>query len=102
MRVMTVPRFRAVRVRRHARQAGVRRLRRALRARPRSAAVAVRERRAILEKKFAPAVRCASPGGWPATVQAFEAARERGLEGIVARDEASTYETGKRSRRGAR
>src|SRR2546429_167801 len=29
--------------------------------------------------------------------KAFEAARERGLEGIVAKDEASTYETGKRS-----
>ncbi len=56
------------------------------------------ERRAILEKEVRPggplrlARRLASDG-----FKAFEAARERGLEGIVAKDEASTYETGKRS-----
>ena len=56
------------------------------------------ERRAILEKEVRPggplrlARRLASDG-----FKAFEAARERGLEGIVAKDEASAYETGKRS-----
>jgi len=56
------------------------------------------ERRAILEKEVRPAGplrlarRLASDG-----FKAFEAARERGLEGIVAKDEASAYETGKRS-----
>jgi len=56
------------------------------------------ERRAILEKEVRPggplrlARRLASDG-----FKAFEAARERGLEGIVAKDAASAYETGKRS-----
>jgi bifunctional non-homologous end joining protein LigD len=56
------------------------------------------ERRAILEKEVRPggplrlARRLASDG-----FKAFEAARERGLEGIVAKDEGSAYETGKRS-----
>jgi len=56
------------------------------------------ERRAILEKEVRPggplrlARRLASDG-----FKAFEAARERGLEGIVAKDETSAYETGKRS-----
>jgi len=56
------------------------------------------ERRAILEKEVRSAGslrlarRLASDG-----FKAFEAARERGLEGIVAKDEASAYETGKRS-----
>ena len=56
------------------------------------------ERRAVLEKEVRPggplrlARRLGSDG-----FKAFEAARERGLEGIVAKDEASTYETGKRS-----
>ena len=56
------------------------------------------ERRAILEKEVRPggplrlARRLASDG-----FKAFESARERGLEGIVAKDAASTYETGKRS-----
>ncbi len=56
------------------------------------------ERRAVLEKE----VRAAGPlrlarrlGG--DGIKAFEAARERGLEGIVAKDAASLYETGKRS-----
>jgi bifunctional non-homologous end joining protein LigD len=63
-----------------------------LRARP------LAERRAVLEKEVRPsgplrlARRLASDG-----FKAFEAARERGLEGIVAKDAASTYETGKRS-----
>jgi len=56
------------------------------------------ERRAALEKEVPPgaplrlARRLAGDG-----FKAFEAARERGLEGIVAKDAASTYETGKRS-----
>ena len=56
------------------------------------------ERRAVLEKEVRPAGplrlarRLASDG-----FKAFEAARERGLEGIVAKDAASPYETGKRS-----
>jgi bifunctional non-homologous end joining protein LigD len=56
------------------------------------------ERRAVLEKEVRPggplrlARRLASDG-----FKAFEAARVRGLEGIVAKDAASTYETGKRS-----
>ena len=56
------------------------------------------ERRAILEKEVRPAGplrlarRLANEG-----FKAFEAARERGLEGIVAKDSASTYEAGKRS-----
>jgi DNA ligase D-like protein (predicted ligase) len=56
------------------------------------------ERRTVLEKE----VRAAGPlrlarrlGG--DGFKAFEAARERGLEGIVAKDAASLYETGKRS-----
>jgi bifunctional non-homologous end joining protein LigD len=56
------------------------------------------ERRAVLEKEVTPggplrlARRLASDG-----LKAFEAARKRGLEGIVAKDAASVYETGKRS-----
>jgi bifunctional non-homologous end joining protein LigD len=56
------------------------------------------ERRAALEKDVRPADalrlarRLASDG-----FKAFEAARERGLEGIVAKDAASVYEPGKRS-----
>src|SRR3989441_3861143 len=56
------------------------------------------ERRAMLEKEVRAAGplrlarRLASDG-----FKAFEAARERGLEGIVAKDAASAYETGKRS-----
>jgi bifunctional non-homologous end joining protein LigD len=56
------------------------------------------ERRAALEKEVAPtgplrlARRLAANG-----FEAFERARERGLEGIVAKDPASSYETGKRS-----
>jgi bifunctional non-homologous end joining protein LigD len=63
-----------------------------LRARP------LAERRAVLEKEARPggalqlARRLAGDG-----FKAFEAARARGLEGIVAKDAASTYETGKRS-----
>ena len=66
--------------------------RRDLRARP------LAERRAALEKEVRPggalqlARRLAGDG-----FQAVEAARARGLEGIVAKDAASTYETGKRS-----
>ena len=61
-------------------------------------ALPLAERRAILEKEVRPggplrlAKRLASDG-----FKAFEMARERGLEGIVAKDAASTYETGKRS-----
>jgi bifunctional non-homologous end joining protein LigD len=56
------------------------------------------ERRAALEKEVATggllklARRLAANG-----LEAFELARERGLEGIVAKDPASAYETGKRS-----
>jgi bifunctional non-homologous end joining protein LigD len=56
------------------------------------------ERRAALEKEVAQtgplklARRLAANG-----FAAFELARERGLEGVVAKDPASTYETGKRS-----
>jgi len=56
------------------------------------------ERRTVLEKEVRAggalllAKRLASDG-----FKAFEAARARGLEGIVAKDAASTYETGKRS-----
>ena len=56
------------------------------------------ERRAVLEKEVRPvgvlrlSRRLASDG-----LKAFEAARERGLEGIVAKDAASVYEVGKRS-----
>ena len=56
------------------------------------------ERRAVLEKEVTAAGplrvarRLASDG-----FKAFEAARTRGLEGIVAKDAASVYETGKRS-----
>ncbi|HXU88778.1 MAG TPA: non-homologous end-joining DNA ligase [Methylomirabilota bacterium] len=56
------------------------------------------ERRAALQKEVAPAGplrlarRLAADG-----FAAFEAARERGLEGIVAKDGTSVYETGKRS-----
>jgi bifunctional non-homologous end joining protein LigD len=56
------------------------------------------ERRAILETEVRPggplrlARRLAADG-----FKAFERARERGLEGIVAKDAASPYETGKRS-----
>jgi bifunctional non-homologous end joining protein LigD len=63
-----------------------------LRARP------LAERRAALEKEVRPhgplrlARRLAADG-----FQAFELARARGLEGIVAKDAASAYETGKRS-----
>jgi DNA ligase D-like protein (predicted ligase) len=55
-------------------------------------------RRAILDKEVRPAgplrlaKRLADDG-----LEAFEAARARGLEGIVAKDAASPYETGKRS-----
>ena len=61
-------------------------------------ALPLAERRAILEKEVRPggplrlAKRLASDG-----FKAFEMARERGLEGIVAKDAASLYETGKRS-----
>jgi bifunctional non-homologous end joining protein LigD len=63
-----------------------------LRARP------LTERRAVLEKE----VRTAGPLRLARRLgsdgfKAFEAARERGLEGIVAKDAASVYETGKRS-----
>jgi bifunctional non-homologous end joining protein LigD len=63
-----------------------------LRARP------LAERRAILEKEVRPggplrlSRRLAADGH-----KAFELARARGLEGIVAKDAASPYETGKRS-----
>jgi bifunctional non-homologous end joining protein LigD len=56
------------------------------------------ERRAVLDDEVRPggplrlARRLASDG-----FKAFEAARERGLEGIVAKDAASVYETGRRS-----
>jgi len=56
------------------------------------------ERRTILEKEVRPggplrlARRLAADG-----FKAFELARERGLEGIVGKDTASPYETGKRS-----
>jgi bifunctional non-homologous end joining protein LigD len=56
------------------------------------------ERRAALQKEVTPAGplrlarRLAADG-----FAAFELARERGLEGIVAKDETSAYETGKRS-----
>ena len=56
------------------------------------------ERRAVLEKDVVAggplrlARRLATNG-----LAAFELARERGLEGVVAKDPASTYETGKRS-----
>jgi bifunctional non-homologous end joining protein LigD len=56
------------------------------------------ERRAVLEKEVTSAGplrlarRLADDG-----LKAFEAARKRGLEGIVAKDASSTYETGKRS-----
>jgi len=57
------------------------------------------ERRAALQKEVTPpagplrlARRLAADG-----LAAFELARERGLEGIVAKDETSAYETGKRS-----
>jgi DNA ligase D-like protein (predicted ligase) len=56
------------------------------------------ERRAALQKEVAPAgplrlARRLAPNGFAA----FELARERGLEGIVAKDPASSYEAGKRS-----
>jgi bifunctional non-homologous end joining protein LigD len=56
------------------------------------------ERRAVLEKEVRPggalrlSRRLAGDG-----LKAFEAARERGLEGIVAKDAASVYEVGQRS-----
>jgi len=56
------------------------------------------ERRAVLEKEVRPggvlrlSRRLAGDG-----LKAFEAARARGLEGIVAKDAASVYEVGKRS-----
>jgi DNA ligase D-like protein (predicted ligase) len=56
------------------------------------------ERRALLEKEVRPggvlrlARRLAADG-----FKAFAAAKERGLEGIVAKDAASAYETGRRS-----
>lgn len=56
------------------------------------------ERRAVLENELRPggplqlARRLASDG-----FKAFEAARERGLEGVVAKDSASPYESGRRS-----
>ncbi|HEV8585871.1 MAG TPA: non-homologous end-joining DNA ligase [Methylomirabilota bacterium] len=61
-------------------------------------ALPLAERRAVLEKEVRPggplrlAKRLAADG-----FKAFETARERGLEGIVAKDAASVYETGKRS-----
>lgn len=63
-----------------------------LRARP------LAERRTILEKEVRPQgplrlARRLAPDG----LEAFEVARERGLEGVVAKDAASAYEAGKRS-----
>ncbi len=70
-----------------------------LRARGRDVrALPLADRRAILEREVREAGalrlarRLASDG-----FRAFEAARERGLEGIVAKDAAAPYETGKRS-----
>jgi bifunctional non-homologous end joining protein LigD len=61
-------------------------------------ALPMAERRAILEREVRPSgpLRLARRLGTDG-FKAFEIARERGLEGIVAKDATSLYETGKRS-----